>query len=658
MTTGALTNRFPARRLTGARRGQSSEPRTADAAGEPRSRAVRPSRKVKSVRAERTDVQLEEYWGVGPATAATLREALGEEAAIAAIDAADTGRLVDAGLGEGRVLRILRRADDDAAMDLLATSDARSVYRSIVDRIASFAVSRRAADRVRVLAPLSEPGAMIDRIERVIAAREGWEELDEGTREAVLEAYAGGEDDEDRRGNGDGDLVAVGTAIRLREALKDGDLEEGEVFTPLAALDAGALADAAAALGALGEDGSIAEGADEELDRLRDDLAAVEDLTAEAAGVAETVRSAARDASEFPAAVRRHVTRETGIDAAAVEAAMPDGAADASAFVTETLRGLADDLRDRVDERERTVRERLKADLEAARDDVDAAVEAVDRVAVSLTLARFAAAFDLRAPTLSTGGEGVLAVRGARNLDLAAGGGPVQPITYALGDHSLSVDGGAPAPPGGDRVTVLTGANSGGKTTLLETLCATAVLAHMGLPVPAEEAEIRTVDRVVFHRRHASFNAGVLESTLKSVVPPVTREGRTLLLVDEFEAITEPGSAADLLAGLVRLAVDRGALGAFVTHLADDLDPLPEPARIDGIFAKGLTGEYELDVDYQPRFGTVGRSTPEFIVSRLVATADDPVARQGFEALAEALGQERVQRTLADAAFTAGSDQS
>ncbi len=81
----------------------------------------------------------------------------------------------------------------------------------------------------------------------------------------------------------------------------------------------------------------------------------------------------------------------------------------------------------------------------------------------------------------------------------------------------------------------------------------------MGLPVPAESAEVGIVDTVVFHRRHASFNAGVLESTLRSVVPPLTESDRTLMLVDEFEAITEPGSAADLIHGLVTLTVDSDA---------------------------------------------------------------------------------------------------
>jgi dsDNA-specific endonuclease/ATPase MutS2 len=141
----------------------------------------------------------------------------------------------------------------------------------------------------------------------------------------------------------------------------------------------------------------------------------------------------------------------------------------------------------------------------------------------------------------------------------------------------------------------------------------------------------------------------VLESTLKSIVPPLSTGERTLMLVDEFEAITEPGRAADLLNGLVDLTVDRDALGVYVTHLAEDLSPLPPEARIDGIFAEGLTEDLALRVDYQPRFGTVGKSTPEFIVSRLVANARDRAERRGFEALAFAVGEEAVQRTLSDA---------
>ncbi|MEF8841233.1 MAG: DNA mismatch repair protein [Haloarculaceae archaeon] len=576
---------------------------------------------------------LEDYWGVGPKTAALLRDSLGEQRAVEAIEAVDARTLADAGLSRGRATRILRRVAGREGMNLLATRDARAVYRDLVSLVESYAVTERAADRLRVLTPLTDRGAIEARLDETMDAVSAWRGLDDATREAVQAAF------EDHAG---GEVEAVETAL----ALLDADVAEGP-FGPLASLDRDALAAAATALRALGEDGRVGEGADDELDRLRAALGGVEDLAADPAGILEAVQGSARDASGFRDAVRQHVTRETVVEEELVREALPREAADADAFVTETLRSVTRGLRERVDERERAVRERLEGDVEAAREDVDRAVATVDDIAFQVSLARFADAFDLTRPGFAPPGTDRLAVRGARNLGLLASGRDVQPVDYGLGDHTL--DGTAPT---GDRVSVLTGANSGGKTTLLETLAEVALLAHMGLPVPAEEAQVSEVDSLVFHRRHASFNAGVLESTLRSVIPPLTSGGSTLMLVDEFEAITEPGSAADLLHGLVTLTVERGALGTFVTHLAEDLEPLPDVARTDGIFAEGLTPDLELEVDYQPRFETLGRSTPEFIVSRLVAEARDASERQGFETLAAAVGQEAVQRTLADARWT------
>jgi len=577
-------------------------------------------------------MRLEDYWGVGPKTAALLREELGEERAVEAIEAADGRTLVAAGLPSGRATRILRRVRGGDGMDLLATRDARSVYRDLVSQAERFAVTGYAADRIRVLTPLRDRDAVEERLAEVTEAVDSWRALDEGTQEAVVAAF---EAHDDRAGT----AAAVETALALRET----GVSEG-VFAPLADLDADTLRESAVALRALEAEG-VGEGADEELDRLRKALGEVEDMTADAGGVAESVQSSARDASDFRDAMLREVAGAS-VDREQVRDAMPDDAIDTTAFVTETLRTLSTDLRERVHAREQAVRESLEGSVEEGREAVDAAVETVDDVALQVSLARFAVAFDLRAPTLVDGDA--LAMRGARNLDLVAADVSVQPVDYAVGDHSLGGDA-----PTGDRVAVLTGANSGGKTTLLETLCQVALLAHMGLPVPAERCEVGLVDSLVFHRRHASFNAGVLESTLRSVVPPLTTEGRTLMLVDEFEAITEPGSAADLLHGLVTLTVERDALGAYVTHLAEDLEPLPEVARVDGIFAEGLTPDLELEVDYQPRFGTVGRSTPEFIVSRLVAEAGDTNERMGFETLAASVGQEVVQRTLADVRWSA-----
>ncbi|MFB6080118.1 MAG: helix-hairpin-helix domain-containing protein [Haloferacaceae archaeon] len=588
-------------------------------------------------------MRLQDYWGVGPKTAERLRDALGTEGAVAAIESADVRALADAGVTPGRAVRILRRATGAAAMDLFATPDAREVYDDLLSLAGEHALTRQSRDRIRVLTPLPDHERREERLDDVTGARDAWRTLDDDARRSVLDAFEAYDE------AGETPRAAVACARTLRDAGLG-----GETFPDLAGLDVEALADAADALGAvdggldaLGDDPddlTVGEGADAELDRRRARLAAAEDLAADALDVLETVRAGGvRDLDDLRSAFVEHVAGETGVAPATVRAATADDAADAADFASTSLRELVADLDERVAEREAAVAADLAATLDAAGRDARAAVEAVDEAAMRLSLARFSDAYDLRRPTFVADG---LAVEGARNPFLLAGEETVQPVDYAVGAHDLS-------PPSDDRVAVLTGANSGGKTTLLETLCAVTTLAAMGLPVPAERAAVGRIDAVVFHRRHASFNAGVLESTLRSVVPPLTTGGRTLMLVDEFEAITEPGRAADLLNGLVELTVDREALGVYVTHLADDLSPLPDPARVDGIFAEGLTGDLDLRVDYQPRFRTLGRSTPEFIVSRLVANAADPAERRGFEALAGAVGEEVVQRTLDDARWAA-----
>jgi hypothetical protein len=573
-------------------------------------------------------MRLEDYWGVGPKTAARLRESMGEPAAVEAIERSDVGALVGADVDRGRATRILRRANGAEGMATLATGDARAVYKQLVSLAAEYAVTTDAGDRIRVLTPFRSVDAAERRLDRVVDAAETWERLDEPTRAAVLDAFESHESG--------GERAAVETALALREA----GATEG-VFAPLADLDGAALRDASAALD--GIDGETVEaGVDDELDDLRATLAAVEQSETNALDVLETVReSGARDTAEFREALVEHLRAEADVPPSRVREAAPGGATDAADFVDETLRSLRATVEADAADREAAVAADLEERVAEAREDVDAAVEAVDDIALYVSLARFAAAFDLTKPTFVADGVGV---EGARNLSIVDDE-DVQPVDYAVGHHGLG-------PPSGERVAVLTGANSGGKTTLLETVCQVAVLASMGLPVPAERAEVALFDSVVFHRRHASFNAGVLESTLRSVVPPLAGGGHTLMLVDEFEAITEPGSAADLLHGLVTLTVERDALGAFVTHLADDLEPLPEAARTDGIFAEGLDTDLELRVDYQPRFETVGRSTPEFIVSRLVADAADEQERVGFETLASAVGEAAVQRTLADARWS------
>lgn len=187
-----------------------------------------------------------------------------------------------------------------------------------------------------------------------------------------------------------------------------------------------------------------------------------------------------------------------------------------------------------------------------------------------------------------------------------------QPVSYTVG-RALELAGTA-----GERVVILTGANSGGKTSLLELITQVSVLAHMGLPVPAEKAVVEPLDEIFFFRRKRSaYGAGAFETALRSFVRALRGKGRKLILIDEFEAITEPGAAVRIIGELLKIAHEKGFYVVIVSHLGEDLKKELPFARVDGIEAKGLDEKLNLIVDRQPKFGRLGRSTPELIVERL-----------------------------------------
>ena len=99
-------------------------------------------------------MRLQDYWGVGPKTSERLRESLGVERAVEAIEGADIRTLAEAGVPRGRAVRILRRANGAAGMDALGTRDVHDVYDDLLTLASEYAVTDHAADRIRVLTPL------------------------------------------------------------------------------------------------------------------------------------------------------------------------------------------------------------------------------------------------------------------------------------------------------------------------------------------------------------------------------------------------------------------------------------------------------------------------------------------------------------------------
>ena len=227
-------------------------------------------------------MRLEEYWGVGPKTAELLRESLGEPEAIAAVERADIRTLTAAGLPRGRAVRILRRATGTEGMDVLATSDTRDVYDDLLALASEYALTEHAADRIRVMTPLTSRAAMTDRLDDVLAAKAAWRGLTGEERQQVTDAFEAYDD-------ADGtDSAAVTAALDLKAVGLDGD-----PFDALADSDADALREAKGALGYIREtdDGpTVVDGADDELDALRERRAAAADLSDAAFDIVDSVR--------------------------------------------------------------------------------------------------------------------------------------------------------------------------------------------------------------------------------------------------------------------------------------------------------------------------------------------------------------------------------
>jgi hypothetical protein len=212
-----------------------------------------------------------------------------------------------------------------------------------------------------------------------------------------------------------------------------------------------------------------------------------------------------------------------------------------------------------------------------------------------------------------------LAVSGAADLTLRKEG-QYQGVNYHLGPVPEELGELFPDRSVSDsRTAMLTGANSGGKTTLLMTLAQIVIMSHMGLPVPAERAFVPGISRVFIYKPKRRLDAGGLETFLKEILPLSTRvDERSLVLADELEAMTELEAASRIIGVFLSELNERKAFSVVVTHMADEIGKFVE-CRTDGIEARGLDENHNLLVDRTPVIGLHARSTPELILKKLEA---------------------------------------
>ncbi len=183
-----------------------------------------------------------------------------------------------------------------------------------------------------------------------------------------------------------------------------------------------------------------------------------------------------------------------------------------------------------------------------------------------------------------------------------------QPINFSLDNNN--------------KCSLLTGANSGGKTTLIEHILQLISLSQLGLPVRGKLEIPLFTEIYYFAKNKGSMSKGAFE-TLLTQMSEIKPGKKTIILADEIEAVTEPGVAGKLICATAEYFINKDCFVIIATHLGQEIkDNIPNKARIDGIEAKGLSADNKLIVDHNPVLGRLARSTPELIIEKMSRTSN------------------------------------
>ncbi|XP_038701517.1 DNA mismatch repair protein MSH1, mitochondrial isoform X1 [Tripterygium wilfordii] len=118
---------------------------------------------------------------------------------------------------------------------------------------------------------------------------------------------------------------------------------------------------------------------------------------------------------------------------------------------------------------------------------------------------------------------------------------------------------------------LLTGPNGGGKSSLLRSICAAALLGICGFMVPAESAVIPHLDSIMLHMKSYDSPADgkssfqVEMSEMRSIITGAS--SKSLVLIDEICRGTETAKGTCIAGSIVETLDKIGCLGIISTHL-------------------------------------------------------------------------------------------
>jgi len=441
----------------------------------------------------------------------------------------------------------------------------------VLDRIAAECVLPMGAEAARCLRPVSDAAEVAARATRVAEAAA----LLEAGRDFPVERF-----DDPRplleRAAVEGsalrptDLQTVATVLRNARDLQK-TLKSVAGQAPALAKLGSDLAPEPALLGAIDQaiepDGSVADGASPELARIRRAMRDVEDrLRSRLAALVQspTLRPflggdyiTQRAGRWVVPVLATHAGRVPGIvhdrsDTGHTLFVEPDFAV----AMGNELRSLAAEERREVERVLRRLTDRVRAHLPGLWQTVRTLV----RLDVLRAAARYAVAHRMVRPQVAETGETVI-VRSRHPIledALAPRGRRVVPLDFRIG--------------GSVRTIAITGANAGGKTVALKTVGLLTLMAQTGLMVPAEAGttfvlmeqvlvDIGDEQSIEANLSTFSGHMGHVREILEAARP------RTLVLLDEIGAGTDPVEGGALACAVIQALHQRGATTVVTTHL-------------------------------------------------------------------------------------------
>lgn len=177
---------------------------------------------------------------------------------------------------------------------------------------------------------------------------------------------------------------------------------------------------------------------------------------------------------------------------------------------------------------------------------------------------------------------------------------------------------------------LLTGPNGGGKSSMLRSICAGALLATCGLMVPARQASVPRFDAIILRMMStdspadgkSAFQMEMAE--LKTILAEAT--DKSLVLVDELCRGTDVGKGSFIAASVIETLDRIGCIGVLSTHLHDLLDM---ELRTSNVVQKAM-GTNEVDGRYYPTWKLADgacRESLAFEVARKEGVPADVVDR-------------------------------